>query len=87
MGMVTTTMPIAIRYALSIDLVIVLLLLEIVDFLTLSRAIPHLGILQKPHHYFQRVSRLQPDHYISFSRLLPNWLPVVYSFRMCSTQF
>ena len=62
-------------------------LLETVQFLTSSRAACRLRRLQKPHHCLESDQLLQRLHHTFLLGHLPNWLPVVCSFKRCSIQF
>ena len=62
-------------------------LLETVRFLTSSRAGCRLTRLQKPHHCLESDQLSQLLHHTFLLRHLPNWLPVVRSFKRCSIQF
>ena len=62
-------------------------LLETVQFLTSSRAACRLRRLQKPPHCLESDQLLQRLHHTFLLGHLPNWLPVVCSFKRCSIQF
>ena len=62
-------------------------LLETVRSLTSSRAACRLTRLQKPRHCLESDQLSQLLHRTFLLGHLPNWLPVVCSFKRCSIQF